>query len=449
MNTVENGFLPGMMQSFNSIGPMLDVAAVFSVIAAFSGIYLPLVMFLSFLLGYSTIFTLSGLSMRFVSNGGYFAYVGILSGKRAGLFTVILYMVYSVMVVPDISLFEGGFLKSGLSYGRISFPFSVAILSLLFAISPILFTMMGIRKGLRYTIAAGFIEIAFVLTLSAFFLHGGTLTLRPFQLTYGTIYYVWIGLVFGILAFSGSGSSVFISRNVSSPRKNIPRGIISSYTVSGLIMVLSSYSLVIFLGNSGLITYETTPYYIGNILASRYGIFALYAMIAVVVFSGFNLCTSYLNAFLNAAEAASDGNIFGKRMKGRLQRNHYLVLVLSATVISIAVAAIHTGFFNLFVVIAGAVSLSYICVHVVLNFSIIRNMKTMGRQLSAVSIVSSIALISALYYSVTSNTSSYPATNYIVLSAVAFAVLITLVMHLRPEYFMNISLNSADEENNL
>lgn len=133
------------MQSFNSIGPMLDVAAVFSVIAAISGIYLPMVMLLSFMLGYSTIFTLSGVSLRFVSNGGYFTYVGILSGKRAGLFTAIIYIVYSLMVVPDISLFEGGFLRSGLSYGGISFPFLAVILSFTFAISPILFTMTGIK----------------------------------------------------------------------------------------------------------------------------------------------------------------------------------------------------------------------------------------------------------------------------------------------------------------
>lgn len=449
MNTVQKGFLSGMMQSFNSIGPMLDVAAVFSVIAAFSGIYLPLVMLLSFMLGYSTIFTLSGLSMRFVSNGGYFAYVGILSGKRAGLFTAIIYIVYSLMVVPDISLFEGGFLSSGLSYGGISFPLSAVILSFVFALSPILFTMTGIRKGLRYTVAAGFIEIAFVLTLSTFFLHGGTLTIKPFEITSDRIYYVWTGLVFGILAFSGSGSSVFISRNVSSPRKNIPRGIISSYTVSGLIMVISAYSLVIFLGNGGLLPYETTPYYIGTAIASRFGISALYALIAVVVFSGFNLCTSYLNAFLNAVETASDSNLFGKRMREKVQRNHYLIAVFAATVVSITAAELYTGFFNMFVVIAGAVSLSYICVHVVLNFSIVRNTKAMGKKLSAVSIVSSFALIAALYYSVDSNLSSDPATNYIVLAAVALAASVTLIMHLRPGYFMNVSLRSNDEENSI
>jgi amino acid transporter len=353
------------------------------------------------------------------------------------------------MVVPDISLFEGGFLSSGLSYGGISFPLSAVILSFVFALSPILFTMTGISNGLRYTVAAGFIEIAFVLTRSTFFLHGGTLTIKPFEITSDRIYYVWTGLVFGILAFSGSGSSVFISRNVSSPRKNIPRAIISSYTVSGLIMVISAYSLVIFLGNGGLLPYETTPYYIGTAIASRFGISALYALIAVVVFSGFNLCTSYLNAFLNAVETASDGNLFGKRMREKVQRNHYLIAVFAATVVSITAAELYTGFFNMFVVIAGAVSLSYICVHVVLNFSIVRNTKAMGKKLSAVSIVSSFALIAALYYSVDSNLSSDPATNYIVLAAVALAASVTLIMHLRPGYFMNVSLRSNDEENSI
>ena len=203
------------------------------------------------------------------------------------------------------------------------------------------------------------------------------------------------------------------------------------------------------LGNGGLIPYETTPYYIGTAIASRYGIFALYSLIAVVVFSGFNLCTSYLNAFLNAVEAASDGNLFGKSMRRKIHRNHYLIAVFAATIVSIAAAELYTGFFTMFVIIAGAVSLSYICVHVILNFSIVRNMKAMGKRLSAVSLVSSFALIAALYYSVISNMSSDPATNYIVLAAVAMAASVTLIMHLRPGYFMNVSMRSSDEENTI
>jgi amino acid transporter len=443
---LQSGFLAGMMQSFTSIGPLLDVAAVFSVIAVFSGIYLPVVMFLSFVLGYSTIFTLWGLSTRFISNGGYFAYVGKLLGKKAGLFAALIYMSYSIMVVPDISLFEGGFLKSAFVLGGSGFQFPEAMLAFAFAVSPILFTLLGIRKGLRYTVLAGFIEIGCILFLSAAFLHGETLSAAPFKVTSSGIYYIWTGLVFGILAFSGSGSSVFISGNVQSPGKAIPRGILSSYTISGIIMVISAYSLIIFLGNGGLQLYETTPYYIGIAVASRFGVYSAYALIAVVAFSGFNLCTSYLNAFLNAAETAGEGNFFGKRARISMKRNHYLIPVLGATVLSIFVASIYAGFFTLFVIIAGAVSLSYIGVHLTLNFAVARNFRLMGFRMVTVAIISSIAMAAALYYSVTSNMSSYPATNYIVLAVVASAAISTAFLHMNPSYYGEISMKVKEEE---
>ena len=110
MDNRKLGIMAPLMQSFTSIGPMLDIVALFSVISIFSGVYLPVVVFVAFLVGFSTLNTTYLLSRSYISNGGYYSYVGKTLGKTPGIFVGFLYLCYAILVLPDISLFLEGLL---------------------------------------------------------------------------------------------------------------------------------------------------------------------------------------------------------------------------------------------------------------------------------------------------------------------------------------------------
>ncbi|WP_061950981.1 hypothetical protein [Acidiplasma cupricumulans] len=134
-----------VMQSFTSIGPMLDFIALFSVIAVYSGTLLPFVILFSFLLSYFTLYTVYSLSGLFITNGGYYSYVGHILGKDWGIFIFLIYFGYSVLTVPNIANFISGFASNILSIYNFNNNHFIYILILIF----ILLVYITVGSGIK------------------------------------------------------------------------------------------------------------------------------------------------------------------------------------------------------------------------------------------------------------------------------------------------------------
>ena len=305
----ERGKLAGFIQSFSSIGPMLDIVALFSVIAIYSGPFLPVVMLLSFLAGYTSILIVRGFATAYTTNGGYYSFAGISLGKSFGIFTAVIYLVYAFLVLPDISSFVAGFLYSMISMAA-GVPIIVEpIIAMTFAGLAVLVVSRGFRLSMKYTIVAGIVEIGSVVGFSALFFYMHSNSLPTLSFTSGAVTMIWTGFVFGILAFSGSGSSVFISDNVKEPKKTIPKSLIISYTFSGIMMLVSSVSVLLFLGSTGFKDYSTTPYFILSYIDGKAGFLLAVIFSAVGTLSAFNLSVAYLNASANSFEKMSHDSL--------------------------------------------------------------------------------------------------------------------------------------------
>ena len=147
-----------VMQSFTSIGPMLDFIALFSIISAYSGSMLPFVVIFSFLLSYFTLYTIYSLSRIYVTNGGYYSYVGNALGRGAGFFVLLLYIIYSVLTVPNISLFISGFSYSILELAGFTAPVLKYVLLLIFIGTVYYVVSRGLKVSITYTLIAGFLN---------------------------------------------------------------------------------------------------------------------------------------------------------------------------------------------------------------------------------------------------------------------------------------------------
>lgn len=439
------GVLASFMQSFTSIGPMLDTVAIFSVIAIFSGISLPLVMLLAFIVGYSTIYTTYRLSGRFVTNGGYYSYAGKILGKDAGIFVGLLYLAYALLVLPNIALFFGSFFVAVFSpYANISAIGELAA-SLLFTSMVILVVSRGLKLTFRYTIIAGILELLVLGVSTALFFSRPAEGFTMFSSYHVKSGSVWLGLIFGVVVFAGSGSSIFFSDNTKKPSSNVPKSIFSAYTVSGIIMILASLSLVLFLGPDGLASYSSNPFIILGYIQGKFGTTFYAIFVAFAMISALNLSIAFINALKSGFSRMRNENLFGSVVKKRAKDIHLLafVLILSFTIETIAYA---TGsFFYTFAAMAGAVGLLYISVHVITNFAVLRIHRVFkGYSAIILPLVSSGVLIVSFYYSAIDQNYSLVLTNVIFCAVLVVAIASTLYIRTKPAHYNSISITAVE-----
>ncbi len=443
---LRNSILAPIMQSFTSIGPMLDTVAIFSVIAIYSGVALPIVVLLTFLLGYSTMNTIYRLSSRFVTNGGYSAYAGLVLGKDVGIFVGFVYLAYAMMVLPDISLFIGNFAMAVLGGGAPVSPLFELGISLAFTILIISAVSRGLKLTLSYTIIAGILEFLILgLSTGLFFSHS-TAGFSVFAGSFNNPESIWLGLIFGVVAFSGSGSSIFFSNNVKKPLKNIPRGMILAYSISGIIMVLASLSLVFFMGSSNLARYSADPYFLMEYIQLHLGslffvIFAVFAMISAA-----NLSISYLNALKNGFSRMLSEGLLGSWARNKLNERHLLLSVLILAFSVELLSYFTNNFFYVFAVLAGAVGLAYMTVHIIINVVLMKVQKTTGGiSWILLPVVSSTILLVSFYYAAIDPRFSLLWTNVIYLVIISTAIAATIAIRLNPSHYKSIVISASQE----
>ncbi len=420
-----------VMQSFTSIGPMLNFIALFSIISAYSGSMLPFVVIFSFLLSYFTLYTIYSLSRVYITNGGYYSYVGNTLGKGAGFFVLLLYIIYSVLTIPNISLFISGFLYSILQMSGFNSPIFEYIFLIIFIGAVYYIVSRGLKISMNYTLIAGFLEIAFIILMSIIFIlyRSPGFSFSGIKFSFNPFFF---GVIFGILAFSGGGSSIFLSEQTGSSHINTPRSLIISFTISGIIMVFSAFALLMFAGFAGLSAYESNSFYITELVRTKLGIPFLIIFAFFGVMSAFNLSVSYLNAFIHMMpKFYNDFNI-----RSKFNLNKFMVVLFTISVAISLFSGYYAGFFNSFVIIAGIISFIYIIIHIISNISLIKLFK---RKKFFVPALSSIILIIAFLLSFSGNTGHFVVINYFIIGFIVISASIVLLIRKKlQDFYRNI-----------
>ncbi len=425
-----------VMQSFTSIGPMLDFIALFSVIAIYSGTMLPIVVIFSFILSYFTLYSIYSLSKILITNGGYYSYVGNLLGKDAGIFIFLLFVGYSLLTVPNIADFISAFLSSILNMSGFNNAIVQYLIIIVFIGLVYLTVAGGLKISIKYTLIAGFLEIIFILFLSTvFFIYKSPdFTVSMIKFKFNPFFF---GIIFGILAFSGGGSSIFLSERTDMSARNTPRSLLISFTISGIIMSISAFSLIFFIGPKGLLSYEGNPLYILSILKDKFGYPFMIVFSFFGIMSGFNLSVSYLNAFVHMISRFHSDFNFGRKLN--IKKLMALLFILSVATSIFSTYLI--GAFTAFVIIAGVISFLYIIIHIFANISLIRY--HMGKKF-IVPALSSIFLSVAFILSFTSNSGYFVMINYILILYVASSIiLLSYVKIVKSKFYSKIKFEQG------
>ena len=427
-----------VMQSFTSIGPMLDLIAVFPLIAIFAGNDLPYAVIISFLISFTTINTTYQLSRRYSTNGGYYSYAGKVLGKLPGLFIALNYLAYSVIVLLAIGSFGGYFIYTSLNDFSSA---SNAVLTLVFSLAFILavfgVVLLGLRRSLKFTLIAGTAEAAFILLISLFMI------LKPIDQS-SVIFPSFIpdgnfftGVIFGILAFSGSGSSIFLSEDSRNPKRTPATGLALSFLIAGLVMIIASFAVVSFLGN-GIASYVANPAALLLYVQQKFGFVILLPAVIFLVLSAMNLSVSYLNALLRSLRKMFSDHIF--RGLGVEKSDKIFLAILLAILLTTVILSLIYGSYTSFVYMSSLAGLFFITVHSFSNAALIKQKGSIFFAM-ILPVASLIFLVTVFVISVSGFLSEFPDIVYMYVLILLFIVLALFQARASKQFYNAIEFN--------
>ena len=424
------------MQSFTSIGPFLDIAAIFASITIISLFMMPLVVLSAFLISYTTIYGVYYISRRHSSNGGYYSFAGKIFGVNAGLITGFFYIFYSSLVLPNISLFVATFIYSSLSSIGFNFLYSQDLYAILFSLSAIILVSRGLKLSSFYVLMFGLIEMAAMLFYIAFFFSNSPGYTNPLQNF--DVESFFTGVMFGMVIFAGSGSSIFISENTRRSGKLVPIAVMTSFTISGLILTLAAFAMDDYLGPTGLTLYSQTggAYILTMLMDQNFSLYAIF--LSITVLSAFNLSISYLRAFISALDRMRKDKIIPS-WKTKFQDSSIDLFILFLVTLIIVIISNFIGFFNMFLTILTCVALSYILVHIITAIAVMKDSNYMIRKPSfIISLISMIFLSLVLYFEITYDPNLY--SNIITFAMVLLSTLIVFAVNIyRRKYLTKVT----------
>ncbi len=359
-------------QSFGSVGPALNFIALLPLIAYFSGTMMTLVVVIAFLISFISFMPIIFFSSRISDGSGYSAYAMYSLGLRVAIFTGLVYIMYSFLVIPNIIMFSSFFVQSFIiSVNKIFLDLIFAAILLLLLAFPLLK-----RRNLAISVitAIGMIEILGILVLSIAMIimrsHSAVSTVSTSVFS-GNF---WEGVLIGVLMFSGSGSGIFLFNRSGVPSSRLNRTLIVSYIITGIIMIFAAYALTVFLG-SNINSYSLNPVILLKILGSDMGSIVPLLLLALLLLSSYNLMLSYSHALMNMYE-----NFQGRILRKikYVKSGKFITILLAVDVSIILISRSTIGFYNAFVVIAEVVSLSYVIVHLIVGISLFNSSKFSG-----------------------------------------------------------------------
>ena len=239
-----------LMQSVTLVAPAIATLFSFQFIIGFAGVSAPLAFLIVMVIALMLAVNLAMLARAFPSAGGYFTYLSRALHPRVGMFAGWLYFLISPLVPAPILVYMGTVLETELK-AKYDFTFPWWLFARL-ALAIVMFvTYRGIKLSGKALIMLGGAEIAIVLALalwSAFDPGPGGFNFEP--VNPGNIGDVganglYLAVVFGIFSITGWEGACPIAEESENPRSTVPKALIISVLVTGSILVICTWFLLL------------------------------------------------------------------------------------------------------------------------------------------------------------------------------------------------------------
>ncbi len=224
--------------SFGGMSPLLSILTYGAFAITLAGYDAPLVMIVGTLLVLVNGLSVTQLSKRFSTSGGYYTYAFQALSARIGFDTGWMYMFYSV-------LYGLAYLVGGIFIITIVLGIPTYFSFLMIMVPTVTFLILGVTSSAKYALVAVTLEIALMLAIvfySFYMTKGAAYIPNPtvYPLSSGDFV---LGILFAMGIPTGYGSIAPVSGEVKNPKKVVGRSVITVILVGGTLATFMLYAI--------------------------------------------------------------------------------------------------------------------------------------------------------------------------------------------------------------
>jgi amino acid transporter len=264
------------MQNITHIAPAIAAFFFTQTLVSFAGGQAPLAYLVGLIIVIPLGVCLMELARKFPSAGGYFTYVSRTLGPSMGFLTGWVFVLYSPVVAGPSLAVLGQILQDELAsnYG-ITFPWYLAVVIGIPLVAWAGYT--GISFSIKWIVVVGLAEFLIVLALGLSGLASpgpGGFTFATFSTSFNpgdlaTTSGFFIVVVLTVQGLTGWEAAVPLAEETENPRRNVPRSIMASILIIGVMLVIAQWGQVIGWGVDDLPNLKTSSEVPGLVIAHR------------------------------------------------------------------------------------------------------------------------------------------------------------------------------------
>ncbi|MDR2983826.1 MAG: APC family permease [Nocardiopsaceae bacterium] len=234
--------MPGLAQ----VAPAFNLFFTTGLIVIYAGASAPLIFLISMVAMGATASSLAQFSSVYPSAGSFITYITRAIGTRVAVATGVICVLGYIIAFGGIYIFVGSYIVENV-FNSVHFWGVTQLVTILYGVLVVAPVVVGLKFGVRVTVALYVFEVVLLLALSLTIIAkggAGGLSGTPFTWPGGKASDVLLAFSYAVLAFGGFEAAAPLAEETRDPRRTVPIAVLGCVLVSGIIYVVGSYALV-------------------------------------------------------------------------------------------------------------------------------------------------------------------------------------------------------------
>jgi amino acid transporter len=253
--------MPGLAQ----VAPAFNLFFTTALMAGYAGASIPLIFLISMVGMLATASSLAQFAGVYPSAGSFITYITRAIGAKVATAVGVVTLLGYIIAFGGIYIFVGSYIVQNV-LGNPHVWGITQLVTILYGILVVAPVVVGLKFGVRITVALYLFEVVLLLALSITILvKGGTggLSATPFQWPGSGSSDVLLAFSAAVLAFGGFEAAAPLAEETRDPRRSVPRAVLGAVVISGIIYIIGSYALVSAFGpgHAGALAADANPFH--------------------------------------------------------------------------------------------------------------------------------------------------------------------------------------------
>jgi amino acid transporter len=253
--------MPGLAQ----VAPAFNLFFTTGVMVSLAGASAPLIFLISMVGMLATASSLAQFAGVYPSAGSFITYITRAIGTKIAVAVGVITLLGYMIAFGGIYIFVGSYIVQNV-FNNPHIWGITPIVTIAYGILVVAPVIVGLKFGVRITVALYVFEVVLLLALSLTILfRGGAsgLSATPFHWPGGGSKDVLLAFSLAVLAFGGFEAAAPLAEETRNPRRLVPLAVVGAVVVSGIIYVVGSYALVTAfgVGHAGALAADANPFH--------------------------------------------------------------------------------------------------------------------------------------------------------------------------------------------